>query len=128
MKPAQLIAVVGHQADEVGALAESLGASRTAEAAARRAGHAMQIARRAIGFRAHRRPSSSCPATAPLLRAETLAALAGTHRRGQAASTVLSAELDDPSGYGRIVRDSEGRVQAIVEDQAATLRSKPFAK
>jgi bifunctional UDP-N-acetylglucosamine pyrophosphorylase/glucosamine-1-phosphate N-acetyltransferase len=60
------------------------------------------------------------PGDAPLLRSQTLAALLDTHRRGEAAATILSAELDNPTGYGRIVRDSEGRVQAIVEESAAT--------
>src|SRR5581483_6824027 len=57
---------------------------------------------------------------APLLRTETLAALIDTHRRGEAAATILTAEIEDPSGYGRIVRDEQGRVVAIVEDQSAT--------
>ena len=45
-----------------------------------------------------------------------MAALLDTHRRGEAAATILTAELTDPGAYGRIVRDAEGRVQAIVED------------
>jgi bifunctional UDP-N-acetylglucosamine pyrophosphorylase / glucosamine-1-phosphate N-acetyltransferase len=60
------------------------------------------------------------PGDAPLLRAETLTALLDTHRRGEAAATILSAELADPTDYGRVVRDSEGRVQAVVEEKAAT--------
>ena len=60
------------------------------------------------------------PGDAPLLRAETLTALLDTHRRGEAAATILSAELNDPTDYGRVVRDSEGRVQAVVEEKAAT--------
>jgi bifunctional UDP-N-acetylglucosamine pyrophosphorylase/glucosamine-1-phosphate N-acetyltransferase len=57
---------------------------------------------------------------AALLRTTTLAALLDTHRRGEAAATILSAELDDPTNYGRVVRDAEGRVQAVVEEKAAT--------
>ena len=52
---------------------------------------------------------------APLLRAELLEALLETHRREQGAATVLSLERDDPSSYGRIVRDADGRLRAIVE-------------
>ncbi len=51
----------------------------------------------------------------PLLEAETLAALATEHRLADAAATLLVAELDDPSGYGRIVRDDRGNVDRIVE-------------
>jgi len=56
----------------------------------------------------------------PLVRAETLRPLIGTGER----VSVLTAELDDPSGYGRIVRDRQGRVRAIVEDKDATAAQK----
>src|ERR1700730_5949812 len=45
------------------------------------------------------------PGDTPLRRAEPLAQLATEHRLADAAATVLTAELDDPTGYGRIVRD-----------------------
>ncbi|TAN01990.1 MAG: UDP-N-acetylglucosamine diphosphorylase/glucosamine-1-phosphate N-acetyltransferase [Rhodanobacteraceae bacterium] len=51
----------------------------------------------------------------PLLRPKTLAELIATH----AELAVLAAELDDPSGYGRVLRDGLGRVRAIVEDRDA---------
>jgi bifunctional UDP-N-acetylglucosamine pyrophosphorylase/glucosamine-1-phosphate N-acetyltransferase len=118
LKPAQLLVVVGHQADEVAALAESLGAETVEQKPQRGTGHAMQMARRAI--RKSAKLALVVPGDAPLLRSESLAALLDAHRRGEAAVTVLSAELTDPSDYGRIVRDSEGRVEAIVEEKAAT--------
>ncbi len=55
------------------------------------------------------------PGDAPLLQAETLAALARAHREADAAATLLTAVLPDPTGYGRVVRDDGGRVQEIVE-------------
>jgi bifunctional UDP-N-acetylglucosamine pyrophosphorylase/glucosamine-1-phosphate N-acetyltransferase len=51
----------------------------------------------------------------PLLRAETLAALATEHRLSEAAATLLTTELSDPTGYGRIVRDRRGFIDRIVE-------------
>ena len=60
------------------------------------------------------------PGDAPLLRAETLATLARAHREAGAAATVLTAILDQPSGYGRVVRDENGGVDHIVEDADAT--------
>jgi len=118
LKPAQLLVVVGYQAEEVRAFAEALGAGTVLQQPQRGTGHALQIARRAM--RRSAKLAMVVPGDAPLLRTATLAALLDTHRRGEAAATILSAELDDPSDYGRIVRDSEGRVQAIAEEKAAT--------
>jgi bifunctional UDP-N-acetylglucosamine pyrophosphorylase/glucosamine-1-phosphate N-acetyltransferase len=56
----------------------------------------------------------------PLLRTETLAALASEHRLAAAAATMLTARVDDPTGYGRIVRDADGDVDRIVEQADAT--------
>jgi bifunctional UDP-N-acetylglucosamine pyrophosphorylase / glucosamine-1-phosphate N-acetyltransferase len=118
LKPAQLLVVVGHQAEEVAALAESLGAETVVQSPQRGTGHAMQIARRKM--RKSAKLAVVLPGDAPLLRTETLASLINAHRRGEAAATILSAELADPTDYGRIVRDTEGRVQAIVEEKSAT--------
>ena len=118
LRAAQVLVVVGHQAQDVAAIVEPLGAQTIVQQSQRGTGHALQVARRAI--RKSAKFAIVVPGDAPLLRTETLSALLETHRRGEAAATILSAELADPSGYGRIVRDSEGRVQAIVEDKAAT--------
>jgi bifunctional UDP-N-acetylglucosamine pyrophosphorylase/glucosamine-1-phosphate N-acetyltransferase len=118
LKAAQLIAVVGHQAEEVGAAVAALGAQTVLQQPQRGTGHAMQVARRAIRSRA--KLAIVLPGDAPLLRTETLKALLDTHRRGEAAATILTAEIDDPTDYGRIVRDTEGRVVAIVEEKSAT--------
>ncbi len=55
----------------------------------------------------------------PLLRAETLAMLATEHRLADAAATLLTVETDDPSGYGRVVRNPRGGVDRIVEHSDA---------
>ena len=52
----------------------------------------------------------------PLIRAETLKTLIDKHESGQSAATLATAILDDPTGYGRIVRDDYGNIQGIVED------------
>jgi bifunctional UDP-N-acetylglucosamine pyrophosphorylase / glucosamine-1-phosphate N-acetyltransferase len=116
LRAAQLLVVVGHQADEVTAAVIPLGAQAVLQQPQRGTGHAMQIARRAI--RKSAKLAIVIPGDAPLLRSETLAALLDAHLRGEAAATILTAEISDPAGYGRIVRDSEGRVQAIVEESA----------
>ena len=56
----------------------------------------------------------------PLIRAETLSGLLAEHREREAAATVLTAELADPTGYGRILRDGAGDVAAIREHRDAS--------
>ena len=60
------------------------------------------------------------PGDTPLLRPPTLAALVRTHRAAEAAATVLTARLPDPTGYGRVARDRNGRVARIVEQSDAS--------
>jgi bifunctional UDP-N-acetylglucosamine pyrophosphorylase / glucosamine-1-phosphate N-acetyltransferase len=55
----------------------------------------------------------------PMLSGDTLAALLDEHRARQAAVTVLTAEVPDPTGYGRILRDTAGIVTGIVEHRDA---------
>jgi bifunctional UDP-N-acetylglucosamine pyrophosphorylase/glucosamine-1-phosphate N-acetyltransferase len=64
------------------------------------------------------------PGDTPLLRPETLALLVQEHRLADAAATVLTAVVPDPTGYGRIVRDKDGRVRAIVEEADANAAEK----
>ncbi len=56
----------------------------------------------------------------PLIRAETLDRLRERHRSTGASMTLATSSIDDPSGYGRIIRDSAGEFVAIVEDRNAT--------
>lgn len=56
----------------------------------------------------------------PLLTAPLVAGLVASHARSGAAATLLTAVLDDPRGYGRIVRDGDGRLRAIVEQADCT--------
>jgi bifunctional UDP-N-acetylglucosamine pyrophosphorylase / glucosamine-1-phosphate N-acetyltransferase len=60
------------------------------------------------------------PGDTPLLRAETLSELVRVHVEEGAGATVLTAALDDPTGYGRVIRGDDGRVQRIVEHRDAT--------
>ena len=56
----------------------------------------------------------------PLLQARTLHALIEGHEAERAAVTVLSMRVPDPTGYGRIVRSTDGGIEAIVEERDAT--------
>ena len=59
------------------------------------------------------------PGDTPLLRPATIAALVAAHRQADAACTVLTARVPDPTGYGRVVRGKDGRVSRIVEQSDA---------
>ena len=60
------------------------------------------------------------PGDTPLLRPATIAALVAEHRAHKAACTLLTARLEDPTGYGRVVRGRDDRVQRIVEQTDAS--------
>ena len=115
--PKKILAIVGHQAEQVTAAVEPLGVESVLQHPQNGTGHAMLVARRAIGAA---KIVVVLPGDAPLIRPDTLKALIHTHRAGNAAATILSAVVADPSGYGRILRKSENSVSAIVEDSQLT--------
>ncbi len=118
LKPRAIVAIVGHQAGDVSAILKPLGVQVVVQEPQRGTGHAMLVARRALGSRA--KYAIVLPGDAPLVRFETLAELARLHHKSAAAATILSALLERPEGYGRIVRRADGAVEAIVEDSALT--------
>jgi bifunctional UDP-N-acetylglucosamine pyrophosphorylase / glucosamine-1-phosphate N-acetyltransferase len=118
VKPREIVAVVGHQAEDVSAVVAPLGVKTALQEPQRGTGHAMLVARRAIFSRA--KFAILLPGDAPLIRAETLSALIRAHREAAAAATILSAEIENPAGYGRILRQDDSSVAAIVEDSALT--------
>src|ERR1700681_3424378 len=118
LKPREIVAVVGHQAEDVTAVVAPLGVKTVLQQPQRGTGHAMLVARRAISSRA--KFAILLPGDAPLIRTETIAALARAHRESGAAATILSAEIENPAGYGRIVRQDDGSVSAVIEDSALT--------
>ena len=104
--------VVGHQADQVAAAIAATGAKTVLQQPQRGTGHALLVARRALGGAKY---VLVLPGDAPLIRTETLQSLVRAHREGAAAASILTAVLADPTGYGRVIRRSDGRVAAIVE-------------
>jgi bifunctional UDP-N-acetylglucosamine pyrophosphorylase / glucosamine-1-phosphate N-acetyltransferase len=107
------IVVVGHQSEVVAATVEPLGAATVLQQPQRGTGHAMQVARRALG---NSKFAVVLPGDAPLVRPETLKALLASHRSANAAATVLTAVVADPRGYGRILRKSDTAISAILEE------------
>lgn len=64
------------------------------------------------------------PGDTPLLRPATVEALVERHRRTGAAATLLTSELEDPTGYGRVLRDRDGSVTGVVEHGDATVEQR----
>jgi bifunctional UDP-N-acetylglucosamine pyrophosphorylase/glucosamine-1-phosphate N-acetyltransferase len=118
LKARAVIAVVGHQSDEVTAVVAPFGVRTILQQPQRGTGHAVLVTRRAIPART--KFAMVVPGDAPLVQTGTLAALARMHEQSGAAATILSAEVQNPAGYGRIVRGEDGSVKAIVEDSALT--------
>jgi bifunctional UDP-N-acetylglucosamine pyrophosphorylase / glucosamine-1-phosphate N-acetyltransferase len=113
----KIIAVVGHQAEKVQAIVEPLEAETVLQQPQNGTGHAILVAKRAIG---NAKFVLVLPGDAPLVRTETLKALIGKHKKAETAATILTAVLADPSGYGRILRKSGDTVAAIIEESQLT--------
>ncbi|GHA38877.1 bifunctional UDP-N-acetylglucosamine diphosphorylase/glucosamine-1-phosphate N-acetyltransferase GlmU [Streptomyces purpurascens] len=122
LHPENLVVVVGHAREKVTAhLGEIAPAVRTAvQAEQNGTGHAVRMGLEALGGSVDGTVVVVCGDT-PLLTGATLDALAATHSADGNAVTVLTAEMPDATGYGRIVRDdATGAVTAIVEHKDAT--------
>ncbi|MCL2817392.1 MAG: bifunctional UDP-N-acetylglucosamine diphosphorylase/glucosamine-1-phosphate N-acetyltransferase GlmU, partial [Clostridiales bacterium] len=113
--------VVGHGADEVKAACGGR-ADYVEQAIQLGTGHAVQTALPALAQQ-RGKVLVLCGDT-PLLTAALLRGLLGYAEETAAACTVLSALLPDPSGYGRVCRDADGRVLGIVEEKDATPEQK----
>lgn len=111
------IIVIGHRGDLIRA---KLGDSHYAyvlQAEQLGTGHATLVAADALA--SHDGPVLVTPGDTPLLTAEALGALVDRHMESQAKATVATFVLDDPTGYGRVVRGQDGRISSIVEHRDA---------
>lgn len=120
--PRRVYVVVGHQAAEVEAAVDNeLGAGQAVfvtQTEQRGTGDAVMAAREHLG---QGDPTVLIlSGDVPLVRAETLQALITQHRADAAACTMLTVRLENPAGYGRIVRDHNDRFEKIVEQRDAT--------
>jgi bifunctional UDP-N-acetylglucosamine pyrophosphorylase/glucosamine-1-phosphate N-acetyltransferase len=123
LAPRRLVAVIGHGRDEVQEYLASAGdlaalpLATAVQAEQLGTGHAVQCALAETG--PVRGTVVVTYGDVPLLRAETLRTLADEHVRAGNAVTVLTAQVADPTGYGRIARDASGAVTAIIEHRDA---------
>jgi len=120
--PRRSFVIVGHQADDVRAAVDS-------ELGSNQAGFINQTKQRGTGDAVMAARSALAGANStvlilsgdvPLVRVETLRALIEKHLAEQASCTMLSVRLENPTGYGRVVRDEAGNFAKIVEQKDAT--------
>ncbi|HLY60835.1 MAG TPA: bifunctional UDP-N-acetylglucosamine diphosphorylase/glucosamine-1-phosphate N-acetyltransferase GlmU [Terriglobia bacterium] len=120
--PQRIYMVIGHEAETLRKIFMRANLHFIEQAEQRGTGHALIVSRKVI---------EACPSEhllvlvgdAPLLRAETLRELVAAHTKSGAAATVLSTRVDNPHGYGRVIRTGPAkgnRVRAIVEEKVAT--------
>ena len=114
----RIFVVVGHQAEEVRNVVAASRVQLIEQMEQKGTGHAVTVGRdRLAGLDGY---LVVLYGDCPLLRPETLRRLIGAAESGQAAGVLLTALMEDPTGYGRVIRDAQGRVAAIVEQKAAT--------
>jgi len=115
--------IIGHEADRVRAAVQHTGVNFVLQPEQRGTGHALMVARDAL---AGYDQVIVLSGDAPLITSETIAQLRDFHLRERAAMTVLSADLENPTGYGRVLRKNarSSEVKAVVEEKAASAAQK----
>jgi bifunctional UDP-N-acetylglucosamine pyrophosphorylase/glucosamine-1-phosphate N-acetyltransferase len=110
-------AIIGHEADRVREAVASTGVNFVLQKEQRGTGHALMVAREAL---APYDVVLVLSGDAPLITTKTIAKLRNFHLAKKAAMTLLTAQLDDPAGYGRVLRKTakSDDVKAIVEQKA----------
>ncbi len=113
-----LCVVTGHRREQVEAYLA--GSCETVVQTERKGtGHAVMMAREFLE-KHHGGHVLICCGDAPFLDSETISDAFKQHTENEASATVISAVLDDPTGYGRLIRGARGELQAIVEHKEAT--------
>lgn len=113
----EIVTIVGHGAESV---KETLGSQSSYSFQEEQLGTAHAVKMAADELKGKEGTTLVVCGDTPLITPETLKALADYHEAQQAGVTVLSATADNPFGYGRIVRDQDGRLAKIVEQKDAT--------
>jgi bifunctional UDP-N-acetylglucosamine pyrophosphorylase/glucosamine-1-phosphate N-acetyltransferase len=116
--PADVYVIVGHEAELVRRAVAQSGVQFVLQEPQRGTGHALMCAAKSLAGYDHVIVLSG---DAPLISAETIRRLRDFHLHKKAAMTILSAKLEDPTGYGRLIRKAKSdEVQAVVEEKSCT--------
>jgi len=119
-----IFVIIGHEAERVREAVSASGVSFVLQPEQRGTGHALMVARQAL---AGYDQVIVLSGDAPLITAETIRSLSDFHGAQRATMTLLTADLENPTGYGRVIRKGSGAkaakeaiVNAIVEEKSAT--------
>jgi len=117
--PKDVFAIIGHEADRVRQALTDTGINFVLQEEQRGTGHALMVARDALDSYDQVIVLSG---DAPFINPETIKTLRDFHSSQHSAMTLLAAHLQDPTGYGRVIRKSKksADVKAIVEEKSAT--------
>jgi bifunctional UDP-N-acetylglucosamine pyrophosphorylase/glucosamine-1-phosphate N-acetyltransferase len=117
--PADIFVIIGHEAERVRSVVAHTGVNFVLQTDQRGTGHALMVAQPALSAYDHVIVLSG---DAPQITPQTVARMLNFHLDQQAALTLLSADLDHPTGYGRVIRKNNrsAEVEAIVEEKSAT--------
>ena len=116
---ADVFVIIGHEAERVRSVVAHSGVNFVLQTDQRGTGHALMVAQPALSAYDHVIVLSG---DAPQITPQTIARLLNFHLDQRAALTLLSADLDHPTGYGRVIRKNSrsAEVEAIVEEKSAT--------
>lgn len=116
-----LVAIVGHKKELViEEFADDNAVTWVTQAEQHGTGHAVMMAREQLAAASSDADVLILCGDGPLIRTETIRDLLARHRESGAAATLATAMIPDPTGYGRIWRDAEGRLKGIVEHRDCT--------
>ena len=113
-RPGRIMVVVGAGARRVRSILPA-GVETCFQAERGGTGQAVSLGMEALGELPEGTPVVVLPGDVPLITAESISEALDSHRSQGAVATMLTAEVEDPTGYGRVVRDSAGRVRGVVE-------------
>lgn len=120
--PERVTVVVGHQADRVQATLAHTGVRFAVQIEQKGTAHALEMCRSTVPD--HDGRLVVLYGDCPLLSVDTIRLLLRDHQASGAKATVITTELDNPTGYGRAVVDEGRALKAIVEEKAASAEQK----
>ena len=126
LNPKKIAIVIGHGADEVRQACDEDGISWVVQKRQLGTGHAVRCTREV--FRDFSGDLLILSGDVPLISQKTLLKLLLHHREQAASLTFLTASLEEPSGYGRVLRDGKGQVVRIVEERDASEAEKKLGE